>query len=290
MAGIAGSGNGVTWYAHAGYWNGTPTPEGDVKSGTYTISRRDVISAGIAGIGASVLSACVKFKPADGPATELDPIVTATVTPPTGTVATGLTVPFSGGQEEAFLYVPAGYQASTPAPLVLMLHGESQNSFAALSLFQPYADAAGLVLLAIDSAQTTWDVLLNGSYGPDVQFLNAALTAIFKIVNVDATRIAVEGFSDGASYALALGHANGNFFSHVIAFSAGLLPGTTPVGRSKYFLAQGTGDLTFSVEGSGDLINANLIAAGYTVDYVRFTGGHEVPDAVVQQAIAWLAT
>jgi phospholipase/carboxylesterase len=267
-----------------------PTPEGDVKPGTYSISRREVIGAGIAGIGATMLSACLKANPVDGPPIDVDPIVTATVARPTGTVATGLTVPISGGGEEAFLYVPTGYVASTPAPLVLMFHAEGETAYAAFTLFQPYADAAGLVLLAVDSAATTWDVFANGSFGPDVDFMNAALTAVFKIVNVDAARIAVEGYSEGGGYAVAVGRANGNFFSHVISFSAGFVPGATPVGRPKFFLAQGISDVAIDITETGDLINANLLAGGYTVEYVRYDGGHAPTTAVIQQAIAWLAS
>lgn len=261
-----------------------------MKPGTYSVSRREVIGAGIAGIGATMLSACLKFKPVDGPPADVDPIVTATVAPPTGTAATGLTVPLSNGVEEAFLYVPTGYLASTPAPLVLMFHAENETAFAAITLFQPYADAAGLVLLAIDSASATWDVFANGDFGPDVDFMNAALTAAFKVVNVDATRIAVEGYSEGGGYAIAVGRANGDFFSHVISFSAGFVPGATPVGRPKFFLAQGISDVTIDITETGDVIDANLLAGGYTVDYVRYDGGHVPTSAVIQQAIAWLAS
>ena len=261
-----------------------------MKPGTYSISRREAIGAGIAGIGATMLSACLKFKPVDGPPQDVDPIVTATVAAPTGTVPTGLTVPVSGGGEEAFLYVPTGYQASTPVPLVLMFHAENETSFAAVSLFKPYADAAGIALLAIDSQSSTWDVFANGSFGPDVDFMNAALTAVFKVLNVDATRIAVEGYSEGGGYAIAVARANGDFFSHAISFSAGFVPGTTPVGKPKFFLAQGVSDVVIDITQTGDLLNSNLIADGYTVDYVRYAGGHVPTDAVLQQSIAWLAT
>ncbi|HXD21726.1 MAG TPA: hypothetical protein VN613_00100, partial [Gemmatimonadaceae bacterium] len=157
------------------------------------------------------------------------------------------------------------------------------------SVFQSRADAAGLVLLAIDSASTTWDIFALGGYGPDVDFMNAALTAVFKVVNVDPARIAVEGFSDGAAYALALGKTNGSFFSRIISFSATIVPGAAASGRPKIFLSHGISDPTFPIAGA-DLLDANLIADGYNVDYVRFSGVHEIPDSVVQQAIAWLTT
>jgi predicted esterase len=250
-----------------------------------------MIGISISGIGASVLSACTSFGPVDAP-TPLpsDPFITASVTAPTGSAALGLTVPLSATNAEAFLYVPAGYQASTPAPLILMLHGEGQTAFNAVSLFQPHADAAGLVLLAVDSAGTTWDAISQDVYGGDLDFMNAALTAVFKIVNVDPARIAVEGFSDGASYALAMGLTNGNFFSHVISFSAFLILRNAPDGRAKFFMAHGLDDTQAAITQIGDVLEATLVNEGYNVDYVRFSGGHEVPDGVVQQAIAWLAT
>jgi phospholipase/carboxylesterase len=121
-------------------------------------------------------------------------------------------------------------------------------------------------------------------------FMNDALTAAFKIVNVDPARVAVEGFSDGASYALSLGRTNGDFFSHVISFSAFLVPRNAPSGKPKFFMSHGIDDPASVITQSGDVIEAGLIAAGYEVDYVRFSGGHEAPDSVVQQAIAWLTT
>jgi predicted esterase len=44
-----------------------------------------------------------------------------------------------------------------------------------------------------------------GSFGPDVAFINAALSQIFQLYNVDATMLGIQGFSDGATYALGLG-------------------------------------------------------------------------------------
>ncbi len=260
-----------------------------MKPGTYTFTRREMIGAGI-GAGASLLSGCWKVSPVDAPVqAPSDPFITARVTAPTGTTSLGLTVPLSTPTAEAFLYVPTGYQASTPAPLVLMLHGEGQSAFNAISLFQPHADAAGLVLLAVDSFGTTWDIVSLDVYGPDLTFMNDALTAAFKIVNVDPARIAIEGFSDGASYALTLGRTNGDFFSHVISFSATLIPRNSPAGRPKFFMSHGIDDPA-NIAQIGDVLDAMLLADGYDVDYVRFNGVHEVPDSVVQQAIAWLAT
>ena len=68
---------------------------------------------------------------------------------------------------------------------------------------------AGIILLAPDSRGATWDDLpaAQGSFGPDVAFINAALAQTFALYNVDAARLGIQGFSDGATYALGLGEA-----------------------------------------------------------------------------------
>jgi phospholipase/carboxylesterase len=62
---------------------------------------------------------------------------------------------------------------------------------------------------------------LVGGYGPDVKFIVRALRQTFDRLPVDPRRLAVTGFSDGASYALSVGLTNGDLFTHVIAFSPG---------------------------------------------------------------------
>ena len=52
---------------------------------------------------------------------------------------------------------------------------------------------------------------------------NPALTHVLTTYVVDASHLAISGFSDGASYALSLGRANADLFTHVIAFSPGFV-------------------------------------------------------------------
>jgi phospholipase/carboxylesterase len=58
-------------------------------------------------------------------------------------------------------------------------------------------------LLAPDSRDRTWDVILS-SFGPDVDYIDRALGSTFQRYAIDPDRIAIGGFSDGASYALPL--------------------------------------------------------------------------------------
>ncbi|MFN2533069.1 MAG: phospholipase, partial [Pyrinomonadaceae bacterium] len=77
-------------------------------------------------------------------------------------------------------------------------------------------------MLAPNSRETTWDAI-GGDFGPDVDFLNRALERVFEIAPIDAARVAIGGFSDGATYAISLGLINGDFFNSVVAFSPGFV-------------------------------------------------------------------
>jgi len=117
----------------------------------------------------------------------------------------------------AVLYVPQGVASSgAPAPLLVFLHGAGGNPARGLERMRPLADAKGVILLVPRSRGDTWDAI-RGSLGPDVAFVDRSLDATFDRCAVDASHIGVSGFSDGASYALTLGIANGDLFTHVVA-------------------------------------------------------------------------
>jgi phospholipase/carboxylesterase len=111
-------------------------------------------------------------------------------------------------------------------PLMVMLHGAG-GSARSVSFTFPLAEERGVVILAPESRAATWDGV-RGEFGPDVAFIDRALRATFQRVRLDTARLAIGGFSDGASYALSLGIANGDLFTHVIAFSPGF---TSPAPR-----------------------------------------------------------
>ena len=77
-------------------------------------------------------------------------------------------------------------------------------------------DETGVAILAPNARDTTWDAITR-SFGPDVDLINRALERVFDSVAIDPARIAVGGFSDGASYAISLGLINGDLFKRVAA-------------------------------------------------------------------------
>ena len=144
-----------------------------------------------------------------------------------------------------------------------------------------------MIVLAPDSREVTWDLALGG-FGPDVAFLDEALQFTFDRCRVDPTRIALGGFSDGASYALSLGVSNGDLFSHLIAYSPGFyLPATPIVGLPPVFVSHGTEDPILPVSTSRDVIVPELRGSGYDVVYEEFIGAHEVPPAITEGALDW---
>ncbi|MEP6853810.1 MAG: phospholipase, partial [bacterium] len=94
-----------------------------------------------------------------------------------------------------------------PDRLVVHFHGAGGTAASGLALWQGAATAYGLVVLLPQSAGRTWDLILRAP-GPDVAATDARLGEVFGTYR--PTRIAFAGFFDGATYALALGLANGD--------------------------------------------------------------------------------
>jgi phospholipase/carboxylesterase len=191
-----------------------------------------------------------------------------------------------GGEREGLLYVPTGYDADQPAPLVLSLHGAGGNARQGLALLQGLADEMGFLLLAPSAHQQTWDVI-RGGYGPDVLLIDKALEQTFSRYTIDPSHVAIGGFSDGASYALSLGIINGTLFSHVIAFSPGFMAPTGQEGTPRFFVSHGTEDQVLPIDRCSRRIVPQLQNAGYDVRYLEFAGGHTVPEDIAHDAVDW---
>lgn len=208
-------------------------------------------------------------------------------TPPATDAVTGRR-PLGLGAEgrDGLLYVPA--QHPSPAPLLLLLHGatgSAQGVTSRLDVFKQ-ADELGFVVLAPDSRGRTWDVI-HGRFGPDVLFIDKALEQAFAAVAVDPKRLAVGGFSDGASYALSLGILNGDVFTHVLAFSPGFLVAEGSRGKPGIFMSHGTADPILPIGSTSRPLAAQLREAGYWLDYREFDGPHAVPADLERAAFEW---
>ncbi len=187
---------------------------------------------------------------------------------------------------DGVLYVPAGYRPERPAPLLVCLHGARSTGTRSVLALRAPAERYGLLLLAPDARAVTWDIL-RGGYGPDVAFIDRALAWVFARCAVDPTRIGIEGFSDGASYALTLGLDNGDLFTAVLAFSPGFLAPRQPTGRPRVFVSHGRQDPVLPIHVCSRRLVPLLARAGYPVRYREFDGGHTVPEEVLDEALRW---
>jgi predicted esterase len=185
------------------------------------------------------------------------------------------------------IYVPASYRADRPAPLLVMLHGAGGHPQRGLTWVLPLADSAGLILVAPKSLGMTWDVV-RGRYGPDVALIDRAVAHVLANYAVDTTRVAIGGFSDGATYALSVGITNGDLFSHVVAFSPGFMVPAAQRGEPRLFVSHGTKDQILSIDACSRQIVRRARDAGYEVLYREFDGGHTVPPDIARSAVAWL--
>ena len=188
-----------------------------------------------------------------------------------------------GAARDGLLRVPP--PVAGPLPLILMLHGYGSGAEKALRRILPIADAALVVLP--ESLGATWDVL-EGGYGPDIRRLDAVLAWILADWPVDPARLAIAGFSDGASYALSVAMMNGALFSHALAFSPGFAAPLHLEGRPRSFLSHGTEDAILSIDHCSRRLVPKLQRSGYPVQYLEFSGGHAVPAAVAEAALAFL--
>jgi len=188
---------------------------------------------------------------------------------------------------DAILQVPKAAGA-TPLPMLVMLHGATQSAEDMFWYLGSAHEEAGVVVLAPNSRDTTWDAI-GGSFGPDIEFLNLALERAFNSVAVDPKRLAVGGFSDGATYGLSLGLINGDLFSRVVAFSPGFVIDGGPQGKPRVFISHGTRDHILPIDSCGRRVAGELKARGYTVTFREFDGDHEIPPEVAHEGLQWVA-
>jgi phospholipase/carboxylesterase len=247
-------------------------------------TRRDAVRWIVAGTALSLGCRSDVADPESGDARLLSRPVSPVLTTRAGAWKLGL-----GTDRDGYLLVPQSYNPDRPLPLVLGLHGAGRNGLEAMQLLEPYAESAGFLVLAVDSRRATWDAMY-GAYGPDVEFIDHALEHCYVRCAVDPARIFVQGFSDGASYALGLGLANGDLFPKIIAFSAGFIPEASSPRRGKPLIYESHGktDRTLRIDTTSRVIVPHLRDLGYCVSYVEFDGGHTVPAEIATAAIDWM--
>ncbi|MFF5202172.1 alpha/beta hydrolase [Micromonospora parva] len=191
------------------------------------------------------------------------------------------------GDRLAVGYVPEPAGDGSAYRLVLLLHGAGGSARQGLDLLLPVADAQHLLLVAPDSSAASWD-LIAGGFGADVRRIDALLATVFD--GYPVADVTVGGFSDGASYALSLGLANGDLIDAVVAFSPGFAAPPVTHGRPRVFISHGVDDRVLPIDVCSRRLVPHLRDLGYDVTYEEFSGGHDIPVPVRDSAISWLTS
>jgi phospholipase/carboxylesterase len=189
-------------------------------------------------------------------------------------------------KRDALIYLPKTYIENKPSPLAVMLHGAGGDAYHGMSLLRHLADDNNLILLAPVSRHTSWDIISMRNFGVDVAFINRALEVTFERFNVDASRLAVGGFSDGASYALSIGLINGDLFTHIMAFSPGFFYSPETFGKPAIFISHGVNDNVLPINACSRKIVSKL-AHDRDVVYNEFDGEHVIPEHISDAATRW---
>jgi predicted esterase len=248
------------------------------------MNRRDFVMAGGAGT-AGILFGCNGIgDPGDLP--DLAHLTsrprTPSINPTRGKSPLGLAI-----DRDGFIYVPPNYSAAHPASLLVLCHGAGRSSadWTTAPLDSLFGDR-NIVVVAPDSRDASWDIRY-GSYGRDVEFIDLALSYAFARCAINPSRIALGGFSDGASYAVSLGLTNGDLFTHVLGFSPGFYRPDTIREKPKVFLSHGTSDPILPFSWTSTQLAPSLVSKGYDVKFVEFDGGHQLPLSVATEAMDW---
>ena len=185
---------------------------------------------------------------------------------------------------DGLLYVPTTHNQGDPLPLFVMLHGAGGSATGLEGVFT-WGETHGFAVLLPESRGATWDPRVLSS---DVAFLDRALQHVFDRWHVDPTRIALAGFSDGASYGLTLGVSNGDLFTHLLGCSPGyLFPRDPVVGRPRVFISHGIFDSVITISASRDNIAPWFEASGYDVTYEAWVGGHSLTAETFGTGFSW---
>ena len=187
----------------------------------------------------------------------------------------------------ALLRVPTAVATGERCTLFVLFHGAGSTAAAGQALLAERVEDPKAIVLAPQSAGSTWDVI-EGGFGADVRRLDRALTAVFNTCSVDASRVVFGGFSDGASYALSLGIDNGDLARHLVAFSPGFAAPVAPRGKPRILVTHGIHDPVLPVDRCSRRLVPRLRDAGYDVTYEEFECGHIVLPKLIRRAIRWL--
>jgi predicted esterase len=209
------------------------------------------------------------------------------------------------GPQRAALFTPDEIEPGRKYPLLAVLHGAGRREELLMKAYRDEAERRQALFLVPRSHGMTWDLIehavarntpeagLAPAGRPDLDFLEHAYDLIFRRYPVDAERLGLVGYSDGASYALSVGLSNPHLFRAVMGWAAGFVaieneaaaPG---VPRPAVLVEYGTHDELFPFEQVAVPMREQLEAFGCNVTFRVDEGGRHWPSGAFQdEALDW---
>jgi phospholipase/carboxylesterase len=196
------------------------------------------------------------------------------------------------GEQLAWVVTPAAIDPARAYPLVVVLHGAGRQDELIVRGLQAERVRTEAIFVVPRSLGMTWDLIAGGD-GADLRFLDGVLHSLYRRYRVDAARQAIAGFSDGASYALAVGLSNPRLIGAVMGWAAGFLAidgaSLRPDDpKPRVLLEYGTHDQLFPFEQVALPMREALERLGYPLEFRVDEGGIHWPRPdFLRDALDW---
>lgn len=194
---------------------------------------------------------------------------------------------YDGVQYPFVVYLPTSYDAKTPMPAILLVHGAGGNGPAFLETWREMADSRGIILVA-----PTLDLGADAETRVPVAFPRI-MDQVKAEWNVDVTRRYLFGYSAGGYFVYDAALLSANYFAAAAIFASVIQPdydGIVAQAQRKTAIAiyRCDHDPYFTVT-QGRRTRDLLVAAGMDVRYVELAGRDHDYGAAAQQvnADAW---
>jgi predicted esterase len=196
------------------------------------------------------------------------------------------------GEQIAWIVTPPRIEPGHAHALVVVLHGAGRQDELIVRGLQAERARRDAIFVVPRSLAPTWDLIAGGD-GVDLAFLDGVLHTVYRRFRIDPVRQGIVGFSDGASYALAVGLSNPRIFSAVMGWAAGFLAIDAPNLRPddpkpRVLLEYGTHDQLFPFDQVALPMRDALERLGYAVDFRVDEGGIHWPRKdLLTDALDW---
>ena len=196
-----------------------------------------------------------------------------------------------GGDRPADLLVPSSYDPATPIPLVIALHGYSNNNtyVTGVTRLAFTYETDGFLLIAPSgspdqSGNYFWnatDACCNfyGSQVDDVAYLNGLIDEISAAYNVDPRRIYLVGHSNGAFMSYRMACTSASRIAAIVSFAGATFDDAAdcaPAARVSVLQIHGTADTTIQYAGGSNMVQGAAVpypgAVGSAARWATYDG------------------